>query len=58
MENNSEQILEIKSNKIDDLKKNRRSKADKQKRMKAELYLERRRLRSLLGEDSLEFDHW
>ncbi|WP_299733763.1 hypothetical protein [uncultured Endozoicomonas sp.] len=28
------------------------------KRSKAELFLERRRLRKMLGDDNLIFDHW
>ena len=29
-----------------------------EKRSKAELFLERRRLREVLGDDSVVFDHW
>ena len=60
MENCSEQTFKIEPTKINAPKKHlsARSADDKQKRIRAELFLERRRLRSLLGDDSLEFDHW
>ena len=40
-------------------KRSRTRMADyEKKRSKAELFLERRRLREMLGDDNLIFDHW